>query len=44
MSSPLRSLLAMPSKQKGRGFSNSGGYSNPALDTLIDKGAGDDRR
>jgi peptide/nickel transport system substrate-binding protein len=37
MSSPLRSLLATPSKDKGRGFSNSGGYSNPAIDALIDK-------
>jgi peptide/nickel transport system substrate-binding protein len=37
MSSPLRSLLATPSKDKGRGFGNSGGYSNPALDALIDK-------
>jgi len=37
MSSPLRSLLATPSKEKGRGFSNSGGYSNPAVDALIDK-------
>ena len=37
MSSPLRSLLATPSKEKGRGFSNSGGYSNAAVDALIDK-------
>jgi peptide/nickel transport system substrate-binding protein len=40
MSSPLRSLLATPSKEKGRGFSNSGGYSNPAVDALIDKALG----
>jgi peptide/nickel transport system substrate-binding protein len=37
MSSPLRSLLATPNKDKGRGFSNSGGFSNPAIDALIDK-------
>ncbi len=40
MSSPLRSLLATPSKEKGRGFSNSGGYSNAEVDALIDKALG----
>jgi peptide/nickel transport system substrate-binding protein len=37
MSSPLRALAATPNRDKGTGTSNSGGYSNPKVDALIDK-------
>ncbi|HEX9461571.1 MAG TPA: ABC transporter substrate-binding protein [Alphaproteobacteria bacterium] len=35
VSSPLRSLLATPSKDKGWGGSNRGRYSNPKMDALL---------
>jgi peptide/nickel transport system substrate-binding protein len=37
MSSPLKSLIATPNKDKGYGPSNSGAYSNPKVDALIDQ-------
>jgi peptide/nickel transport system substrate-binding protein len=37
MSSPLKSLIATPSKDKGYGPSNPGAYSNPKVDALIDE-------
>jgi len=37
MSSPLKSLIATPSKDKGYGPSNPGAYSNPKVDALIDQ-------
>ena len=37
MSSPIKSLAATPNKDKGTGPSNSGGYSNPKVDALLDK-------
>jgi peptide/nickel transport system substrate-binding protein len=37
MSSPIKSLLATPNKDKGTGPSNSGGYSNPKVDQLLDR-------
>lgn len=36
-SSPLRALLATRNKDKGLGAFNSGGYSNPKVDALLDK-------
>jgi peptide/nickel transport system substrate-binding protein len=37
MSSPLKSLLATPDKDKGMGPTNSGGYSNPKMDAVLVK-------
>ena len=37
MSSPLRSLIATPNKDKGMGPTNPGGYSNPKVDALIEQ-------
>jgi peptide/nickel transport system substrate-binding protein len=37
MSSPLKSLIATPNKDKGMGPTNPGGYSNPKVDALIDQ-------
>jgi peptide/nickel transport system substrate-binding protein len=37
MSSPLRSLVATPNKEKGNGSTNPGGYSNPAMDAMLEK-------
>jgi peptide/nickel transport system substrate-binding protein len=37
MSSPLKSLVATYSKEKGRGPANRGRYSNPQLDDIIEK-------
>src|SRR5260370_1274857 len=37
MSSPLKSLLATPNKDKGMGPTNSVGYSNPKLDAVLAK-------
>lgn len=37
MSSPLKSLVATYSKEKGRGPANRGRYSNPKLDEIIEK-------
>ena len=37
MSSPLKSLIATPNKDKGYGPSNSGAYSNAKVDALIDQ-------
>lgn len=36
-SSPLRALVATRNKEKGFGAFNSGGYSNPKLDELLEK-------
>jgi peptide/nickel transport system substrate-binding protein len=35
MSSPLKSLIATPNRDKGMGTSNSGGYSNAKVDALL---------
>ena len=35
MSSPLKSLIATPNRDKGMGTTNPGGYSNPKVDTLL---------
>src|SRR5215470_7635386 len=37
MSSPLKSLIATPNKDKGMGPTNPGGYSNPQVDALIEQ-------
>lgn len=37
MSSPLKSLVATPNKDKGMGPTNSGGYSNPQMDAVLDQ-------
>jgi peptide/nickel transport system substrate-binding protein len=37
MSSPLKSLIATPNKDKGLGPTNPGGYSNPKVDALIEQ-------
>ena len=37
MSSPLKSLVATPNKDKGMGPTNSGGYSNPKMDAVLEK-------
>jgi peptide/nickel transport system substrate-binding protein len=37
MSSPLKSLVATPNKDKGMGTSNAGGYSNAKADALLEK-------
>ena len=37
MSSPLKSLIATPNRDKGYGPSNAGAYSNPKVDALIDQ-------
>ena len=37
MSSPLKSLIATPNKDKGMGPTNPGGYSNPKVDALIEQ-------
>jgi peptide/nickel transport system substrate-binding protein len=37
MSSPLKSLIATPNKDRGMGPTNPGGYSNPKVDALIDQ-------
>jgi len=37
MSSPLKSLLATPNKDKGMGPTNPGGYSNGRLDDLLER-------
>jgi peptide/nickel transport system substrate-binding protein len=37
MSSPLKSLVATPNRDKGMGTTNPGGYSNPAMDALVEK-------
>lgn len=36
-SSPLRSFIATPNKDKGYGTLNAGGYSNPKVDALLEK-------
>jgi peptide/nickel transport system substrate-binding protein len=35
MSSPLKSLMATPNRDKGMGTTNPGGYSNPSMDELL---------
>ena len=35
MSSPLKSLMATPNRDKGMGTTNPGGYSNPRMDELL---------
>jgi peptide/nickel transport system substrate-binding protein len=35
MSSPLKSLMATPNRDKGMGTTNPGGYSNPKVDALL---------
>jgi peptide/nickel transport system substrate-binding protein len=35
MSSPLKSLVATPNRDKGMGTTNPGGYSNPKVDELL---------
>ena len=35
MSSPLKALMATPSRDKGMGTTNPGGYSNPRVDELL---------
>ena len=35
MSSPLRSLIATPNREKGMGFSNRGRYSTPKVDEIL---------
>jgi peptide/nickel transport system substrate-binding protein len=37
MSSPLKSLVATPNKDKGMGPTNPGGYSNPQMDAVLEK-------
>jgi peptide/nickel transport system substrate-binding protein len=37
MASPLKSLIATPSRDKGMGPSNAGGYSNPKVDALLEQ-------
>jgi peptide/nickel transport system substrate-binding protein len=37
MSSPLKALMATPSKDKGMGTTNPGFYSNPQLDALLEQ-------
>jgi peptide/nickel transport system substrate-binding protein len=37
MSSPLKSLIATPNRDKGMGPTNPGGYSNSKVDALIDQ-------
>jgi peptide/nickel transport system substrate-binding protein len=37
MSSPLKSLVATPNKDKGMGPTNPGGYSNPQMDAALEK-------
>ncbi|MCZ7658845.1 MAG: ABC transporter substrate-binding protein [Xanthobacteraceae bacterium] len=37
MSSPLKSLVATPNRDKGMGTTNPGGYSNPAMDPLLEQ-------
>jgi len=37
MSSPLKSLIATPNKDKGMGPTNPGSYSNPKVDALIEQ-------
>jgi peptide/nickel transport system substrate-binding protein len=37
MSSPLKSLMATPNKDKGMGTTNPGGYSNKAMDALLEQ-------
>ena len=37
MSSPLKSLIATPNRDKGMGTSNAGGYSNPKVDALLEQ-------
>ncbi len=37
MSSPLKSLMATPNRDKGMGTTNPGGYSNPKLDELLEQ-------
>ena len=37
MSSPLKSLIATPNRDRGMGPTNPGGYSNPKVDALIDQ-------
>jgi peptide/nickel transport system substrate-binding protein len=37
MSSPLKSLLATPDRDKGMGTTNPGGYSNPQMDRLLEQ-------
>lgn len=39
-SSPLRSFIATPNKEKGYGTLNAGGYSNPKVDALLEKALG----
>ncbi|MFQ5971509.1 MAG: ABC transporter substrate-binding protein [Alphaproteobacteria bacterium] len=36
-SSPLRALLATQDKEKGMGRTNRGGYSNPAMDAILEE-------
>ncbi len=40
MSSPLKSLVATPDKDRGMGPTNPGGYSNPKMDDLLVKALG----
>jgi peptide/nickel transport system substrate-binding protein len=37
MSSPLKSMMATPNKDKGMGPTNPGGYSNKAMDQLLEQ-------
>ena len=37
MSSPLKSLIATPNRDKGMGTTNPGGYSNPKVDALLEQ-------
>ena len=44
MSSPLKSLIATPNRDKGMGTTNPGGYSNPKVDDAAERGARHRRR
>lgn len=47
MSSPLKSLMATPNREKGMGTTNPGGYSNAEMDRLLEEGlttVDDDKR
>ena len=44
MSSPLKSLIATPNRDKGMGTTNPGGYSNAEVDALLEKALAHRRR
>ena len=44
MSSPLKSLIATPNRDKGMGTTNPGGYSNPKVDALLEQALAHRRR